>query len=72
MDKPKKGALVVEEKNTTTGPEEQVHAQAYRYFCDACTGIAGVTSLPDSVKTIRCKVCGVSQDCKRMNWIKIV
>jgi hypothetical protein len=43
----------------------------YRYVCDACTNVAGMSVIPFSVVSITCAVCGKSQLCKKENWIKI-
>ena len=43
----------------------------FRYFCEACTGIAMVAEIPEVVKTVKCAVCGKEQTAKKENWIKI-
>lgn len=43
----------------------------HRYYCDACTGIAGVSNMPFEMVSITCQVCGKTQQCKKENWIKL-
>lgn len=43
----------------------------FRYFCDACTGIAAISNEPEAVTQITCKVCGKFQKCKKENWLKL-
>lgn len=51
---------------------EDIQAKpTHRYYCDACSGNAGVSNLPEAVKQIRCASCGKVQNCKKENWIAL-
>lgn len=55
-------------------PSAEVKAETkptHRYVCEGCTGVAGVSSIPNAVRMITCKVCGKSQECKPGNWIAL-
>lgn len=60
-----------EEKREAVMAEAKEAKPTHRYICDACTGNAGVSNIPDAVKSITCAVCGKTQDCKKENWVKI-
>jgi len=45
--------------------------QMYRYFCDACTGVAFVTSIVAAGESKKCRVCGKAMVTKKENFIKI-
>lgn len=51
--------------------QQHVNKPTHRYYCDACTGNAGVSSIPEAVKQITCVVCGKTQICKKENWLKL-
>lgn len=53
----------------TEVPNEQ--KPLFRYVCESCTGIAGVSIYPDAIKDMTCKVCGKGQKVKKGSWIKI-
>jgi len=59
-------------------PEAPVKAEVpneqkplFRYVCVSCTGIAGVSIIPEAVRSITCKVCGKTQEVKKGSWIKM-
>ena len=49
----------------------EVNKPTHRYVCDACTGIADISGMPDAVVVITCKVCGKVQNCRKENWIAL-
>lgn len=51
--------------------QSNVNKPTHRYHCDACTGNAGVSSIPEAVKQITCGMCGKTQICKKENWIAL-
>lgn len=62
------------DKNKIKEPEaqaEKIVKPTHRYVCDACTGVAGTSSIPVEVKALNCQSCGKFQQCKAENWIKI-
>lgn len=49
----------------------QVSAGSYRLVCEACTGIAEVTSDITQKGAVLCKVCGKETPRKRENYIAL-
>lgn len=54
---------VVQEKVKVTKP-------LYRYFCNACTGIAFMSDVIAVKGTEKCQVCGSTFDIEEKNYIK--
>jgi len=62
------------EENVVAEPKKEEPKESkpkFRYFCEACTNTALVTSDKKDKGDIKCQVCGKDQPVKAENYIEI-
>jgi ribosomal protein S27E len=67
---PKANKIDVDHKAKNNVENHREFVPQFRYFCDACTNIAGVFADKD-YRTIECEVCGKVQTAKVENYLNL-